>query len=229
MTTPATTPADGLPFIVDGYEITPLGIATALQDGDLTDTEAADWIEKLFAHRRATPSPGKAEAERDGWINVRDMEPVEGQKVLIYLDNGEIESATICEKFKWYAIDGCVVVAEWWMPLPAAPGATVQTAPEPIQPDESDHLFVLLCEIRAAASDNGKRMQSELVPFIAGLARDAERLTWLIDRGLELIACECEVGPPRMYTLGGMSQSIGWFGSQRDAIDAAIQQERDKQ
>jgi len=58
---------------------------------------------------------------------------------------------------------------------------------------------------------------------------EAERFAFLIDRGLELIACECEVGPPRMWTLGGMSQPIGWFPTQRAAIDAAIQQERDKQ
>jgi len=58
---------------------------------------------------------------------------------------------------------------------------------------------------------------------------DTERFAFLIERGLELIACECQVGPPRMWTLGGLSQSIGWFPTQREAIDAAIQQERDKQ
>ena len=55
---------------------------------------------------------------------------------------------------------------------------------------------------------------------------DPERFAFLIDRGLELIACECEAGPPHMWTLGGLSQSIGWFPTQREAIDAAM--ERDK-
>jgi len=55
---------------------------------------------------------------------------------------------------------------------------------------------------------------------------DAERFAFLIDRGLELIACEREVGPPRMWTLGGLSQSIGWFPTQRAAIDAAIKSDK---
>jgi len=55
---------------------------------------------------------------------------------------------------------------------------------------------------------------------------DAERFAFLIDRGLELIACECEVGPPRMWTLGGMSPPIGWFPTQRAAIDAAMERDR---
>jgi len=104
----------------------------------------------------------------------------------------------------------------------------------PEEQHEPGCYFIILARLKAAP-----RGDISLVPeLLAAWNRratpspgkaDAERLAFLIDRGLELIACECEVGPPRMWTLGGMSQPIGWFPTQRAAIDAAIQQERDKQ
>jgi hypothetical protein len=101
-----------------------------------------------------------------------------------------------------------------WMPLPTAPGAAIQ----PTQPDESDRLFVLLCEIRAAAGDNGERMQSELVPFIAGLARDKARL----DSGVIMTSERDDIGEE--YTCERRGLDL------RAMIDAAMEaQERDKQ
>jgi hypothetical protein len=166
------------------------------------------------ASKHHEASPGKAEAERDADKWRLDSEDLEALHMC--LDRAEVPRHT----------NFGVVYSAWGRVLKYA---SLQPEMPTTQPEESDRLFVLLCEIRAAAGDNGERMQSELVPFIAGLARDAERLTWLIDRGLELIACECEVGPPRMWTLGGMSQSLGWFASAREAIDAAIQQGRGTQ
>jgi len=86
-----------------------------------------------------------------------------------------------------------------------------------------------LAEKHIASYEDGE-IDAAIVPLYASPGKaDTERFAFLIDRGLELIACECEVGPPRMWTLGGLSQSIGWFPTQREAIDAAVQQERDKQ
>jgi hypothetical protein len=172
-------------------EITPLGIVTALQDGDLTDTEAAEWIEKLYAHRRTTPSPGKAEAER--WQPI-ETAPKDGSMFLCWVSAvrhtridgefglpGDVSEPDFCQwngnggDGYWDNMMGQIgdeYGVTHWMPMPAAPGTATQ-------PDESDRLFVQLCEIRAAAGDNGERMQSELVPFIAGLARDAGRYRFL--------------------------------------------------
>lgn len=47
--------------------------------------------------------------------------------------------------------------------------------------DDQDRLFVLLCDIRAACGDNGKRMQPELVEYIRENAEYAARYRWLRD------------------------------------------------
>lgn len=51
------------------------------------------------------------------------------------------------------------------------------------EPTESTRLLSLLADIRAAAGDNGERMQGELVALIRDLARDAGRYRWLRERG----------------------------------------------
>ncbi|SDR47350.1 hypothetical protein [Paraburkholderia tuberum] len=52
--------------------------------------------------------------------------------------------------------------------------------------DDSDHLSVLLCEIRAACGDNGERERDELVGFIGEVRRDAERYRAFFDSGLPI-------------------------------------------
>jgi hypothetical protein len=158
----------------------------------------------------ATPSPGKAEAERC-WcrtcrpITMRDMRmvlcPTCGNKRCPHANDHR---------------NTCTGSNEMGQPGSAYPGA--RFAPALTQPDESDHLLVLLAEIRAAAGDNGERMQSELVPFIAGLARDAGRYRWW-----------------RRWLFAGHTTETGMeLSGARDeahldaAIDAAIQA-RDKQ
>jgi hypothetical protein len=44
-------------LFADDIEITPKRIAEGIAEGDLTIDEAADWIEKLFAHRQGSAQP----------------------------------------------------------------------------------------------------------------------------------------------------------------------------
>ena len=68
--------------------------------------------------------------------------------------------------------------------------------------------FDLLSRMRLACGDNGKRMQPELVEFIRGLARDAQRYRWLRDGGL--------------YRVGFDSVGSTSLDDLDTAIDAAI-------
>ncbi|WP_187617487.1 hypothetical protein [Paraburkholderia sp. UCT2] len=72
-----------------------------------------------------------------------------------------------------------------WMPLPKAPGADTHLD----DPDDSDRLSTLLCEIRAACGDNGERERDELVGFIGEVRRDAERYRAFFDSGLPICFC----------------------------------------
>lgn len=70
--------------------------------------------------------------------------------------------------------------------------------------DDQDRLFVLLCEIRAACGDNGKRMQPELVEYIREIAEDAARYQ-LLRRG------------QRWSVINGIGDTL-----RADELDAAI-------
>lgn len=70
--------------------------------------------------------------------------------------------------------------------------------------DESDRLFVLLAEIRAACGDNGVRMQPELVEHIGEVYRDAQRYQ-LLRRG------------QHWSVISGIGDAL-----RADALDAAI-------
>ena len=72
---------------------------------------------------------------------------------------------------------------------------------------QEDACVALVADIRFACGDNGKRMQPELVEFIRGLARDAQRYRWLRDGGL--------------YRVGFDSVGSTSLGDLDTAIDAA--------
>ena len=72
---------------------------------------------------------------------------------------------------------------------------------------QGDACVALVADIRFACGDNGKRMQPELVEFIRGLARDAQRYRWLRDGGL--------------YRVGFDSVGSTSLGDLDTAIDAA--------
>jgi hypothetical protein len=79
-----------------------------------------------------------------------------------------------------------------------------------------DACVALVADIRFACGDNGKRMQPELVEFIRGLARDAERYRWLRDEdGLVCLPYD--------------DHGIGPEYPRREELDAAIDQARGKE
>lgn len=48
--------------------------------------------------------------------------------------------------------------------------------------DDTTSLMKLLVDIRFAAGDDGRRMQDDLVEYIAQLRRDAKRYRWLKEK-----------------------------------------------
>jgi len=60
--------------------------------------------------------------------------------------------------------------------------ALLTEAAAALEAAREDAYVALVVDIRVACGDNGKRSQPELVEYIRGLARDAERYRWLRDR-----------------------------------------------
>lgn len=88
-----------------------------------------------------------------------------------------------------------------------------QPGEERKEADESDRLFVLLTEIRAACGDNGQREQDELVAYIAEQARDAERMDFVEMHCL--LSLDSVTGEP-----GGNGQKL--VAASRGNIDAEL-------
>ncbi len=85
--------------------------------------------------------------------------------------------------------------------------AAMQAIAAALEAAQEDACVALVADIRFACGDNGKRMQPELVEFIRGLARDAQRYRWLRDGGL--------------YRVGFDSVGSTSLGDLDTAIDAA--------
>ena len=85
--------------------------------------------------------------------------------------------------------------------------ALLREAAAALEAAQEDACVALVADIRFACGDNGKRMQPELVEFIRGLARDAQRYRWLRDGGL--------------YRVGFDSVGSTSLGDLDTAIDAA--------
>ena len=86
--------------------------------------------------------------------------------------------------------------------------------------------LTLITSIRFASGDNGLRMQTEFVEYIAGLKRDAERYRWLRDQAMST-AGDCPIVmmlDDRLEPANGAKTSSALELEDLDAaIDAAMQ------